>query len=151
MTLRLEKIDMDQGAEIKKHRLVLYSNDYMRDEILNIKKNELYYIVDDIPIGYIHMTPHTMPISGIEYMLIYEIEIFEMYRSSGYGSKIIKQMRSQHEIIPVDIQEKAMNFWFRHLDNTYWKRLISEYGDVKSLSQRLLYSDIVTRHISEIV
>lgn len=146
MTLKVEKIH-DGGVELKKHKLVLYSNDTIRDEVLNIKKNELYYILnsDGAPVGYIQMTPQTL--HGKEYILIHEIEIFSPYRSHGYGSKIVKYLRTIHEIIPIDIQEYAIGFWFKYLNQDYWKQLISEYGDINSMSTRLSYSDIIKRQI----
>lgn len=150
MTLNVRKID-DNGVELKKHKLILYSNDTMKDEIINIKKNDLYYILDKTgtPIGYIQMTLDK--IHEKDYILIHEIEIFSPYRSHGYGSKIVKYLRTIHEIIPIDIQEHAIGFWFKYLDQDYWKHLISEYGDINRMSTKLLYSDIIKRHIMSCV
>lgn len=151
MALKVEKIH-DNGVELKKHKLVLYSNDIIRDEVLNIKKNDLYYIIDitySKIVGYIQMTLETL--HDKQYTLIHEIEIFSPYRSHGYGSKIITYLRTIHEIIPIDIQEDAIGFWFKYLNNDYWKHMISEYGDINSMSTRLSYSDIIKRHIMSCV
>lgn len=137
----IEKIQ-DGGDELKKYKLTLYSNDIMRDEVLSLKKNELYYIwYNGIRVGYIQMT------ESDNYMLIHEIEIFSPYRYHGYGSMVIEYLRDKHEIIPIDIQEDAIGFWFKYLGREYWKKLIFEYGDVNSLAARLSYSDIIKRHI----
>lgn len=142
MTLTVEKIH-DGGDELKKYKLTLYSNDTIRDEVLSIKKNELYYILPEsrIPVGYLQMTEYN------NYILVHEIEIFSPYRYHGYGSKVIEYLREKHEIIPIDIQEDAIGFWFKYLSRDYWEKLISEYGDVNSLAARLSYSDIIKRHI----
>jgi hypothetical protein len=145
MTLTIIPIH-DHGEELKKHRLVLYSNDYIDNNILTTKLHELHYITDtDKIVGYIQMSPIT--INNVQYTLIHEIEIFSQYRCHGYGSKIVKYLRLMHEIIPVDIQEHAMGFWFRYLDVKYWKRMIVEYGNINSLVERLSYSDKVKRYI----
>ena len=144
MALTVTKIH-DQGDELKKHRLVLYSDDYISDNALNDKLDQLYYIKDkDKIVGYIQMTQiHIIK----EYTLIHEIEIFKNFRCAGYGSKIIKYLRLTNEIIPVDIQEDAMGFWFRYLDAKYWQRLIHEYGNINFMAERLQYSDKVKRHL----
>lgn len=150
MSLSVNKVH-DDGVELKKHKLILYSNDNIQEDVFNSKKEELYYILNKsgTPVGYIQMTLDK--IHDKNYILIHEIEIFSPYRSHGYGSKIVSYLRTIHEIIPIDIQEYAIGFWFKYLDQEYWKQLISEYGDINSMSNKLLYSDIIKRHIMSCV
>lgn len=150
MALCVNKVH-DHGVELKKHKLILYSNDIITDKDINNKIDDLYYILgkDGAIVGYIQMTIEH--IHNKEYILIHEIEIFSPYRSHGYGSKVLEYLRNIHEIIPIDIQEYAIGFWFKYLNQDYWKQLISEYGDINSMSSKLLYSDIIKRHIMSCV
>jgi len=140
------------------HDLDLYSGKRMSRETFENKKDTLYYMyIDQLIVGYVQLYPleaHYItaeelvayPIfKGKNFWAIEEIEIFRIYRSNKYGSKIIKSLKSVYNLLILDIQESALKFWLFVMGKEYWDSIMS-LDKPENIVNKLKYSGSVASY-----
>lgn len=142
MEVLINKIN-DQGRRLLSEQLTLYGG-HMSVEALQSKISTLYYLeVENFIIGYIQLYP--MMFKQREYMALEEIEIFRRYRHCGYGKNVVNSLRKRYpDLLILDIQDYALNFWSKQLDNSYWLELLEDISLDELIKQCMYRGEIIT-------
>lgn len=141
----------DGGKYLLHQKLLLYEYNNMPSSVLDSKMSSLYYIKDDDSIiGYVQLYP--MMYCNKQYTALEEIEIFDLYRGHGYGSKVIAYLKSCFaNLLILDIQDHALGFWLKVMGEAYWNEWRSMCSDVNQTIRACLYKGSVADYFRQSV